>query len=155
MPRTLTLSIHLAASLETVKEHVRTSQLLDYIAHPLIRFTPKSGKPFPESWGEGEYRAWMWLFGLLPVGWQAIHISFPKPQNDTHFIRDNGYGPLIKRWDHRIEIRADGDDTHYTDRVIIEAGLLTPVIATFAQVFFKHRQKRWRKLVANGFDYDR
>ncbi|MEO1046447.1 MAG: hypothetical protein AAFX04_13485 [Pseudomonadota bacterium] len=153
MPRTVTLSIHLDAPLETVRQHIGTSKLLDYIASPLIRFTPRAGKPFPENWSEGEYRAWMWLFGFVPVGWQAIRISFPEAEAGVHAIRDNGYGPLIRRWDHRIEIRADGNGTHYTDRVIIEAGLLTPLIAGFAKVFYKHRQKRWQKLVQNGFDY--
>ncbi|WOE75319.1 hypothetical protein [Alterisphingorhabdus coralli] len=153
MQRTVTLTTHLAAPPETVRQHVGTSRLLNYITRPLIRFTPKAGQAFPEDWTPGEYKAWMWLFGLLPVGWQAIRISFPEPENATQFIRDNGYGPLIKRWDHMIEIRSDGDGTHYTDRVIIEAGLLTPLIAAFAQVFYGHRQKRWRKLVNSRFDY--
>ena len=35
------------------------------------------------------------------------------------------------------------------------AGVLTPFIWLFAQLFYRHRQSRWRRLVANGFDYAR
>ena len=95
----------------------------------------------------------MWLFGVAPVGWQAIVISFPEPEGNTRFVRDNGYGPLIARWDHWIEIApgAEPDTTRYTDRVIIEAGLLTPIITAFARFFYGHRQKRWRALAKDGF----
>jgi hypothetical protein len=61
--------------------------------------------------------------------------------------------PLIHCRDHWITIApgaADGT-THYTDRVEIEAGLLTPLIAGFARVFYAHRQRRWRALAATGF----
>ncbi|WP_199797839.1 hypothetical protein [Porphyrobacter sp. HT-58-2] len=131
---------------------VKTSALLQHIAAPLIRFTPKGGKAFPAVWEPGEYRAWMWLFGVLPIGWQAVVISAPEPQGDTRFVRDNGYGPLISRWDHWIEISPGvNSTTTYTDRVTIEAGPLTPLIAGFARLFYAHRQRRWRKLARTGF----
>lgn len=131
---------------------VGTSALLLHIAAPLIRFTPKDGTTFPKVWQPGEYRAWMWLFGFVPVGWQAVVISEPPPQGDARFIRDNGYGPLIRRWDHWITIAPGAQGgTSYTDRIEIEAGLLTPLIATFARLFYAHRQRRWRRLAQTGF----
>jgi hypothetical protein len=131
---------------------VQTSALLHHIAAPLIRFTPKGGTPFPAIWEPGEYRAWMWLFGVIPVGWQAVVISEPAPDGTTRFIRDNGYGPLIRRWDHRIAITpGEGGTTRYIDRVDIDAGVLTPLIAGFARLFYAHRQRRWRALARSGF----
>lgn len=123
-----------------------------HVARPLIRFTAKGSTSFPAIWQPGEYRAWMWLFGFIPIGWQAVVISEPPPDGATRFIRDNGYGPLIKRWDHWIAIapRADGT-THYIDRVDIDAGLLTPLIEIFARAFYTHRQRRWRALARTGF----
>jgi len=38
-----------------------------------------------------------------------------------------------------------------TDRVHIDAGMLTPLVAAFARLFYAHRQKRWRALAKNGF----
>jgi len=149
---TVNLSTTLACTPEEAWERVQTSALLMRIAAPLIRFIPQGGLPFPAIWAPGEYRAWMWLFGIIPVGWQAVVISHPAPDDNTRFIRDNGYGPHIKQWDHWIAIApGDGGTTHYTDRIDIDAGLLTPLIAAFARVFYAHRQRRWRALARTGF----
>jgi hypothetical protein len=153
MAVTVELSTTLDCTPEEAWSRVQTSALLMHVAAPLIRFTPQGGKPFPAIWAPGEYRAWMWLFGIVPIGWQAVVISHPEPNGETRFIRDNGYGPLIRRWDHWITIApgaAEGT-THYTDRVEIESGLLTPLIAAFARVFYAHRQRRWRALAATAF----
>ena len=134
-------------------ERVTTSPLLQHIASPLIKFVPLKGQPFPHDWKPGEYRAWMFLLGFIPLGWQAIVISKPEPEGGKRFIRDNGYSPLITRWDHWIEISpADGGlRTRYTDRVTIDAGFLTPIVAMFARVFYAHRQRRWRALASSDF----
>lgn len=149
---TVELSTTLACTPGEAWERVRTSALLLHVAAPLIRFTPKGGTPFPAIWQPGEYRAWMWLFGLVPIGWQAVVISEPAPDGAARFIRDNGYGPLIRGWDHWITIApGEGGTTHYTDRVEVEAGLLTPLIVAFARVFYAHRQRRWRELARTRF----
>ena len=152
MPVTVTLSTRLDCTADEAWERVCTSALLMHVAAPLIRFTPKGGTRFPAHWKPGEYRAWMWLFGLIPIGWQAVVISEPQPDGATRFIRDNGYGPLIRRWDHWIAITPMPDGTtHYVDRVDIDAGLLTPLIERFARVFYGHRQRRWRALASRRF----
>jgi len=152
MTATVTLSTTLACTPDEAWEQVQTSALLMHVAAPLICFTPRGGRPFPEIWVPGEYRAWMWLFGIVPIGWQAVVISHPDQDGETRFIRDNGYGPLIKQWDHWIAIApGDGGTAHYTDKVAIEAGLLTPLIVAFARVFYGHRQRRWRALARSGF----
>ena len=149
---TVALATTLACTPDEAWSRVQTSALLLHVAAPLIRFTPKGGTRFPATWAPGEYRAWMWLFGIIPAGWQAVVISEPAPQGETRFIRDNGYGPLIRRWDHWIAISPGANGTtRYSDRVEIEAGLLTPLIAGFARVFYAHRQRRWRKLAESGF----
>ncbi len=150
--RTVELSTYLAAPPEQVWDHVQTSRLLHYVARGMIRFVP-AGAPFPERWSAGECRTWMWLFGVIPLGWQAIKIELPAQERARHQVRDNGHSPLIQRWDHWIEISAEGEGTRYVDRVYIEAGLLTPLIWAFVRLFFAHRQRRWRKLVASGFAY--
>lgn len=150
--RTVELSTYLDARPETVWAHVQTSKLLHYVTRGMIRFLPM-GKPFPEQWAEGEYRAWMFLFGFLPMGWQAIRIEMSEQPRGRYAVHDNGYGPLIKRWDHWIEIAPEAEGTRYIDRVHIDAGILTPFICAFARIFYAHRQRRWRKLVALKFSY--
>lgn len=152
MTRTVELETRLECTPDEAWERVQSSALLDHIASPLIRFIPRP-KPFPTIWGEGEYRAQMLVFGFLPIGWQAIVISRPEARDGARLLRDNGYGPLIKRWDHWIVVRPDpsGEGTLYTDRVHIEAGVLTPLIAAYARFFYAHRQKRWRALARSSF----
>ncbi|WP_379553121.1 hypothetical protein [Qipengyuania sp. DGS5-3] len=162
MTRIVELTSTLDCTADEAWHHVGSSALLHHITHPLIRFVPTKATPFPERWTEGEYRAWMLLFGVIPIGWQAIRISFPDTDErgtsteNTRYLRDNGYGPLIKRWDHWIEIapevdKTSGEKTRYTDRVYIEAGLLTPLIAAFARIFYGHRQRRWCTLASDNF----
>ncbi|MEL6238981.1 MAG: hypothetical protein AAFQ90_10360 [Pseudomonadota bacterium] len=152
MARTVELTTQLDCTPDEAWARVGSSDLLRHITAPLIRFAPDA-PGFPRQWQVGEYKAWMWLFGVIPLGWQAIVISFPKPRNGTRFVRDNGYGPLIRRWDHWIEIApgARPGTTRYTDSVTIEVGFLAPLIAVFARVFYTHRQKRWRRLAREGF----
>ncbi|MFM7403023.1 MAG: hypothetical protein ACKO1N_02775 [Erythrobacter sp.] len=152
MATTVSLSTTLACTPDEAWERLKTSALLLHVAAPMIRFTPVGNMPVPVHFSAGEYRAYMSLFGFIPLGWQAIVVSEPPPEADTRFIRDNGYSPLIKRWDHWIAVRPEpGGLTHYTDRVEIEAGLLTPLIAGFARLFYAHRQRRWRALARTRF----
>lgn len=67
------------------------------------------------------------------AAWERIHTSaLPLHVAAT----------LTRRWDHWITIAlgTTSGTTHYTDRVEIEAGLLTPLIAGFARVFYARRQ---------------
>ena len=97
MAERVELTTHLPCSPDEAWKHVGTSALLHLITSPLIKFVPQQKTPFPARWEEGEYRAWMLFLGVLPVGWQAIRISFPEPENGVRLLRDNGYGPMIKR----------------------------------------------------------
>jgi hypothetical protein len=106
----------------------------------------------PDSWSEGTYRVRLHLFGLVPFGEQAIVISIP-PTATGFALRDAGHSALIKTWDHLITIQPHGNGSIYRDRVEVKAGVLTPLIWLFAQVFYRHRQRRWRALVARKFNY--
>ena len=150
MTRTVELTTWLDAPPEAVWDHAQTSALLRHVAAPLNRFVPCGGR-FPRRWTPGEYRAWMFVFGIFPIGWQVIGIEFPASPPTTDVLRDNGHSPFVRRWDHWIEIAPGDGCTRYTDRVHIDAGRLTPLVAGFARLFYAHRQKRWRALAKNGF----
>lgn len=99
----------------------------------------------------------MRLFAFIPIGKQWIRITTQDLSNQSgHFhveLRDNGSSALISTWDHRILIEETKEGCRYTDKIEIKAGLLTPFVAAFAWLFYRHRQKRWQRLVANGFQY--
>jgi len=144
--------------LARIWQEVQTTRLLNYVAAPLVRFQPVDPPAWPERWSEGHYRVGMTLFGFLPWGQQWIVASVTRldttPGQQHYELRDNGYSSLISRWDHRITIRETADGmTHYSDTVDIRAGWLTLFVWAFAQVFYRHRQNRWRQLVASNFAY--
>jgi len=93
----------------------------------------------------------MLAFGLFPIGEQTIGIEYPLEDGRRRILRDNGHGALIKQWDHWIFVEPDGEGTRYTDRVDVDAGLLTPFVSAFARIFYRHRQRRWRRLVQTDF----
>ncbi len=141
---------------DRVWAELRKSALLDHVAAPLLKFKPIDPPAKPAEWGSGRYLVGLWFLGLLPLGRQWIVTSFEAdPDRPDHYsLRDNGSGQLVKRWDHWIFLEPTDDGrTRYTDRVDIGAGFLTPGIWLFAQVFYRHRQARWRALIARDFAY--
>ena len=148
------LATQLPCSLAEVIAEVRTPRLLRQVASPLLSFSPLAPTEFPTTWGEGTYWVKLKLFGVLPIGRQAIVITYPQAESaDTFMLRDNGYSPLIRRWDHLITAQEASGGTLYRDHVTIEAGILTPFVWLFARLFYAHRQRRWATLAANGFNY--
>ncbi|MEO1240824.1 MAG: hypothetical protein AAFX54_02860 [Pseudomonadota bacterium] len=153
--KTLVISTYLEADPQTLQDHIGRSALLHYVARGVLRFVPVDPPAFPEQWERGKYTAKMYWKGFFPLGLQTIGIE-PQPVKDGVWsMRDNGYGTMIKTWDHTIEVSPKGSGALYVDRITVDAGILTPVVALFAARFYKHRQKRLRRLVENQFDYSR
>ncbi|MFC7227667.1 hypothetical protein N0B31_09660 [Salinirubellus salinus] len=151
--RSLELTTILDAQPERVWAAVRTPALLEHVAAPLFTFDPVDPPAFPETWGEDEYLVAMRLFGVLPLGRQWVRTerlaARETPGEQFYQLRDDGSGTLASTWDHRITLRETADGvTAYTDEVRVEAGVLTPLVWLFANGFYRHRQRRWRRLVA-------
>ena len=146
------ISAYLSCNPRDVILHVKSSRLLLHVAKPFISFVPIAPSQLPDEWAEGTYWVSLNLFGIIPFGKQAIVISYPSSAPFT--LRDNGHSALIHKWDHVITVEPSGSGTLYRDRIIINAGILTPFIWLFAQLFYRHRQRRWRQLVERGFSYD-
>lgn len=149
----LEISTLLGASLERVWGELQTPRLLQYVAWPLVRFRPIAPTTFPATWTDAEYLVEMRLFGVLPAGRQKIRIS-RRVEGAVRILRDDGSGQLAKMWDHVIRVEPVSDTTtRYFDTLEVRAGALTPLVWMFAQVFYRHRQRRWRALIRGAFDY--
>nr|WP_298898495.1 hypothetical protein [uncultured Altererythrobacter sp.] len=151
MPFGFELSSYLPNTTDEVWAAVERPALFLHVAAPLVKFTPMGRDAFPERWEEGEYRGAMKLFGLIPIGWQAIVISFPSDGAKTRTLKDGGYSPLLAQWTHTIEVAREGDGTRYTDRISYDAGWLSPFAYPLIRLFFAHRQHRLRRLAKAGF----
>ena len=149
----VSLTTHLSAPPERVWEEVLTSRLLEHVAALLVCFRATRPSELPAVWADGTYEVRVLLFGRLPAGKQLIRIS-RSSDGRVHVLRDDGVGQLAKRWDHTILVEPNQrGGTQYTDVVDVRAGILTPFVWAFAQVFYRHRQRRWHALVEREFDY--
>lgn len=133
----------------TVWVQVQTASLLQHIAWPLVRFIPVDRMSFSTFKPGGRYQVKLRLFGLVPFGTQWIVTSLHEPEigDWPKRLRDNGHSALIETWDHWITIAPDDQGgTRYTNEVEISAGVITPLVWAFAQIFYRHRQRRWHGL---------
>ncbi|NKX46203.1 hypothetical protein [Roseicyclus persicicus] len=147
----LRLATHLAAPPAAVAAALRRPATLVQVSRPLLEIRPVDPPRFPEVWAAGDHLVTMRLFGVLPLGRQVISVSFPAPPPGGFALHDAGHGGLARVWDHRITVLPEGDGSRYTDAIRIEAGWLTPLVAGFARVFYRHRQARLRRMAAAGF----
>lgn len=125
---------------------VQTLALLREVCWPLIRLGPTRHAPLPERWQDGATVAMRpYIFGLVPLGTRWLHWERIDPAIREMQTRE--HDPLIRRWDHRIQVEPlTPGQCRYTDDVEIEAGVLTLPVWLFAQWFYRHRQRRWRRV---------
>lgn len=143
------LSTTIDLSAEAVWAELQTAPLLMHIAWPLMRFVPLGNEPLDTFKPGGRYLVKLRLFGVLPFGaqWIVTSVHMPESGEWPKRLRDDGHSAMIRKWDHWITITPNPDgSTDYKDEVEISAGVLTPFVWTFAQLFYRHRQRRWRGL---------
>ena len=142
-------STHIALKPEAVWAEVQTAGLLQHIAWPLVCFIPVDAAAFESFQPGGRYQVKLRLFGMIPLGTQWIVSSLHEAKGTQwpKRLRDDGYSALISRWDHWITVMPEPNGgTRYSDEVDVSAGAVTPFIWAFAQIFYWHRQRRWRGL---------
>jgi hypothetical protein len=132
---------------------VKTPRLFVHVARPVLVFEPANGTSIPSIWEEKTYWFHLKFFGLIPIGAQAIVVTFEE-ESEVFKVRDNGYSQIINHWDHEITIQRKSGHTLYRDTLDVHAGIITPFVWLFARVFFAHRQRRLKKLVLSDFEYD-
>ena len=139
------VSTELPCSVEKAWNEVQKSSLLTHVTWPLAKLVSVNA-PFPERWTQGSTISCRpYLLGFIPIGVRTLH--FDAVDHDNHEIRTREHDPLVRRWDHRISIRARGEDRAiYRDEIELDAGLLTLPVWAWTSWFYRHRQRRWRAL---------
>ncbi len=146
------VSTELPCAAEVIFDHIRSPKGLKYAASPIVSFTSVEEQIDPARWEEKNYQYSVHLFGYIPLGIHTMSFSYTVSP-DKWAARDNGYSQLCKTWDHLMTVKTIEGGVLYTDRAEIKAGALTPVIWVFAQILYRHRQRRWRKLANKLFQY--
>jgi ligand-binding SRPBCC domain-containing protein len=120
---------------------------LRFVAAPLLHFEPLVAGDLDGEWVVGKtYALRLSLFGFLPAC--EHRITLVTIDQEANLIESIESGALSPVWNHTIRFQPFGDGRlHYSDKIEIRAGLLTGVVWAFAQVFYRHRQRRWRTLL--------
>jgi hypothetical protein len=129
------------ASRETVFEKLQEIETLRYICSPLATFTPLDNSL---KWQAGA----VFRFDLTACGLNfGVHTINVK-KFDIDKILTHEHNKEIPVWNHMILLEKYGKNhTKYTDIVDVRAGWKTPFIWLWANVFYRHRQRKWRELL--------
>lgn len=131
---------------------IRSPSVFRAVSAPFTTFTPLDPAGFPELWPAGEHHVEARAFGVLPVGTQAIDISFPQRNDGVRTVVDSGGGlsgllTAVNTWHHTMAVSSTaGGCTLYRDELRFTAGVLTlPLWLTFWG-FWQWRGLRIRQL---------
>ncbi|QUA51921.1 hypothetical protein [Aristaeella lactis] len=132
------------AGQELVYSKLQELKTLQYIAAPYAAFEPVGAvTPVWNAGGVSSYR--FRLFCLIPFGIHTIRVIRVDPQGISS-RESNAHVPV---WNHDIVLKKlDEQHTEYTDRVEIRAGWKTFFIWLWANAFYRHRQRKWIRLLA-------
>lgn len=144
------LKTELDCSPDAAWRAIRDPRVFAAVSAPLrIRSLQAGG--MPRQWGEQRHLVRISLGGVA-LGEQAIDVRFPHRRDGVRVLRDAG-GPLsgalapVTRWQHDMAVSAaPGGRTLYRDRLIIEAGPLTPLLWLGFWLFWQWRVAGLRRL---------
>ncbi len=131
---------------------IRSPSVFRAVSAPFTTFTAVDPAGFPELWPAGEHRVVAKAFGALPIGEQAIVISFPERDDDVRIVIDSGRGlsgflTAVTTWHHTMAVSpAAGGRTLYRDELRFTAGPLTLPLWAMYWSFWQWRGLRIRQL---------
>lgn len=141
------ISIHLPCNEAELWKQIEKPKSLEFVTAPVLKFIPDGMDGFGEIWEiNRDYNLKLYLFGIIPLGRHRIRLVKIDKMRNTIESREKGL--FTRVWNHTIAFHQVGDrKVHYTDEIEIKSGLLTPVIYIFAHLFYRHRQRRWKRLL--------
>lgn len=142
--RTITIATDLDAPADLVWAAVQTPQAFVHVTGGLLRYPPAERVDRP--WRVGDRLVgWTLLLGFIPFSRHRIDVV-EIDEDARRAVSDESGGP-IQTWRHVLTTTPlDAQRCRYEDRIEIDAGSLTDVVAAFASVFYRYRQRRWRQL---------
>ena len=140
------ISSNLNSIIEKIWDKILNIETLIYICKPMARFKLISNENIVKWEMNKEYIFKLFIYGFLPLGKHKIILDKMDPENGLIISRENNN--IVKIWNHKIFMENKGENIiEYTDEVDIYAGIFTFFVAVWAILFYKHRQKKWRKIV--------
>lgn len=141
------ISTKLACTQSELWKIIIEPKSLQFVASPILSFVPVAPGALDGKWEVGrDYPLKLYFLKFIPFGRHIIQLV--KIDKDHNTISSRERGLLAPVWNHNIFFREVSPGlVHYTDEIEIRAGWLTPCIWMFANVFYRHRQRRWKVLL--------
>jgi hypothetical protein len=142
----ITINTILNNSIDKIWNKLVDIETLIYICKPMATFKIVSNEQYMKWELNREYIFKLFIFGFIPFGYHKIVLEIIDEENKI--IKSKEHNTIVKIWNHTIIIRKIEENTiEYIDEVEIYAGIFTLFIALWGTIFYKHRQKKWRKIV--------
>lgn len=136
MPTQVLVAAHYDTAAHSLFERARS--LADLI-EATRRISAYDGLP-PSDMQEGAtYRTDIRIFGLVRC--RDYEIRVKKVCHDTLTLETLESNANVRLWSHQIQIRPTETGAVWVDRVILDAGLMTPVVARYARFMYNHRHR--------------
>jgi hypothetical protein len=138
------VSTDLESSADRVWAQLKKPETLVYVTRGVLGFRPLDDVPdrFEEGW---VIRMRLLFFHFISAWKHEIRVV--RIDEQAHEIYTNERGGPIRKWNHLLKVEPRSERRcRYTDAIEIGAGLLTPSVWLYAQLFYRYRQLRWRKL---------
>jgi len=131
-------------------QNVAEPSSLQFVSSPILRFVPQNEADLEAEWQVNRpYSLKLYLLKFIPLGEHTI--TLVKIDRERNRIISRESGQLATVWNHVFSFReVEPGLVRYTDEIEIKAGWLTPAIWLFAHLFYRHRQRRWKKLLKSG-----
>ncbi len=131
------------AAKQEVFGRLQKLETLQYISKPYATF--ESAEEDISVWTVGSTSSYrLKLFGFISCGTHTIHIARFDPEG----ISSREGNEHVQVWNHDIMlVPMDESHTEYTDRVEIKAGWKTLFVWLWANAFYRHRQRKWIRLL--------
>ncbi|MDO9395172.1 MAG: hypothetical protein Q7T71_01360 [Herbiconiux sp.] len=134
---------------------IRSPAVFREVSSPLVEIESLAADGFPTVWEPGQHPVLMRGAGVVPMGKQIIRLDFTTAEHGTtRIVRDSGQGvtgavSAITLWDHQMAVAPDPAGTGktlYRDRLLVGAGLLTPVAWYSLWAFWQWRGHKLQQL---------
>ena len=138
----------LEADADDVWSVMQRPDTVRYVLRPWIWLPAVNGRSDLAREG-ASLTGWMFLLYVIPLGKYTITVADVDPMNRT--VRTREHGGVVRSWQHMLQAEPlEPGRCRYTDTVLIDAGLFTPVVTAFARALFRYRHWRWWRLVRRG-----
>lgn len=142
--RNVSITCELEAPAEVVWRAMKTPHAFVHVSKGVLRYPVAERLNRPWRAGD-DITGWTFLLGFVPFS--KHHLSIESIDDGAMALVSMENGGIVRSWRHHlITTPIDDQSCQYEDRIEIDAGLWTPIVAAFAVAFYNYRQRRWKDL---------